>query len=89
MGECWCIRRYRRILVPYLIIAGIVNILAVTRGRSIAEAVLSISQCSITPVHNWMCNKVKHPVQFTFVLSMSPRTEFKVQGIQKMPMQRL
>ena len=41
--KCWYIRRYKRILVPYFIIAGIGNILAVMGGRTIAEAVLNIS----------------------------------------------
>ena len=44
--KCWYIRRYRRVLVPYFIIAGIGNILAVMRGRTIAEAVLNISTIS-------------------------------------------
>ena len=44
--KCWYIRRYKRILVPYFIIAGIGNILAVMGGRTIAEAVLNISTIS-------------------------------------------
>ena len=42
----WYIRRYKRILVPYFIIADIGNILAVMGGRTIAEAVLNISTIS-------------------------------------------
>lgn len=44
--KCWYIRRYKRILVPYFIIADIGNILAVMGGRTIAEAVLNISTIS-------------------------------------------
>lgn len=40
---CWYKRRYKRILVPYLIILGISNILAISRGRSIVTAILNIS----------------------------------------------
>lgn len=39
----WYKRRYKRILVPYLLIVGLSNILAISRGKSIVTAILDIS----------------------------------------------
>ena len=39
----WYKRRYKRILAPYLLIAGISSILAITRGGSVLTAILNIS----------------------------------------------
>lgn len=39
----WYRRRYKRILVPYLLIEGFSNILAITRGGSVLTALLNIS----------------------------------------------
>ena len=39
----WYKRRYKRILVPYLLIAGISSILAITRGGSVITAILNLS----------------------------------------------
>ena len=45
--KCWYIRRYKRILVPYFIIAGIGNILAVMGGRTIGKLYLIYPQSVI------------------------------------------
>ena len=39
----WYLRRYKRILVPYLLIIGFHNILAVLHGRPIPQALLELS----------------------------------------------
>lgn len=42
----WYIRRYKRILIPYLLIIGVQNLLAISHGTSILEALLELSTIS-------------------------------------------
>lgn len=42
----WYIRRYKRILIPYLLIIGFQNILAIQHGTSVLDALLEVSTIS-------------------------------------------
>lgn len=52
-GLAWYRRRYDRILIPYLLISGFANVLAVVSGgKSITVAVLDI-----TTINYWLCHR--------------------------------